>query len=305
MLGRVARLYYDYNLTHQEIADLLGVSRIKVTRLLAEARRVGIVKVEVHTEEGLFIDEEKALQERYHLDHVWVAPTDVEDGADPVARLAADCITNLITKGMRVGVGLSLALARTAAHADPTAKVNAEFIPLLGTNPGLVLPRTPANIAALLARKFGGSSHDLAVPLLPQTAETAAMLRSEPDVQEVFGMARDSDIALVGVGGLTSGSSILLNGILTDKQATTLKANGAVGDINARFYDKNGAAVESPLTDLLLAIDLEDFKRIPIRIGIAAGKEKVDALRAALTGRLLTGIVTDIETARSLLASWE
>ncbi|NOY55688.1 MAG: sugar-binding transcriptional regulator [Actinobacteria bacterium] len=302
MLGRVARLYYEYDLTHQEIADLLGVSRIRVTRALAEARRVGIVTIEVHTDEGLFIAEENALADKYDLDHVWVAPTNSANRADPIAHLAADCIVHLITNGMRIGVGLSTTLALAVSYMKPSSSVSAEFIPLQGTNPGLVVPPTPSNIALELAHKFGGSSHDLAVPVLPQARETAMMLRSEPDVQRVFDMARTCDLALVGVGGSTPGSSIMLTGTLTKEQADELKAAGAVGDINAHFFDKDGSPVDSPVTDLVLALNLESFSMIPVRVGIAGGPDKVEALRGALRGNLLNGLVTDIETAQRLIA---
>ncbi len=301
MLGRIARLYYDYNLTHQEIADLLGVSRIRVTRALAEARRTGIVQIQVLTDEGMFVEEEHALIDRYGLDYAWVAPTDIEDQVGPIAKLAAECVVNLVAPDMTVGVGLSTLLALTAAAVDPQTTVKAEFVPLQGTNPGLSLPPTPANIALQLARKFGGSAHDIAVPLMPRTAETAEMLRSEPDVARVFAMAENCDIALVGVGGTTPGSSIILSGLLTDEQAAQLIDNGAVGDINAHFFDAEGRPVESPVADLLLALELEAFAKIPVRIGIAGGSEKVEALRGALTGNLLNGLVTDIETARKLV----
>lgn len=301
MLGRVARLYYEFDLTHQEIADLLGVSRIRVTRTLAEARRVGVVHIEVHTDEALFVDEEIALTNKYGLKHVWVAPTNPENQADPIARLTANCVVNLISKGMHIGVGLSRALALAASYVDPSSNVEAEFIPLQGTSPGLVVPPTPSNIASELARKFGGSSHDLAVPVLPRARETAEMLRSEPDVQRAFEMARTCDLALVGVGGSTPGSSIMLTGTLTEAQAADLKAAGAVGDINAHFFDKDGSPVDSPVTELLLALSLKSFSMIPIRVGIAGGPDKVEALRGALRGELLNGLVTDIETARKLL----
>lgn len=301
MLGRVARLYYEFDLTHQEIADLLGVSRIRVTRALAEARRTGVVQIEVHTDEALFVDEEVALAARYGLAHVWVAPTNPENQADPIARLAANCVLNLISKGMSVGVGLSTTLALTTSYVSSPSRVAADFIPFQGTNPGLVVPPTPSNIAYELARKFGGSSHDMAVPVLPRARETAEMLRSEPDVQRAFEMARACDLALVGVGGSTPGSSIMLTGTLTEEQAAELIAAGAVGDINAHFFDKDGLPVDSPVTELLLALSLRSFVKIPVRIGIAGGPDKVEALRAALRGKLLTGLVTDVETARKLL----
>ena len=75
MVGRVARLYYEHGLTHAEIASMLDVSRIKVTRMLADARRRGIVEITVHSDERPFADLEEALVERFGLQSAWVSPS--------------------------------------------------------------------------------------------------------------------------------------------------------------------------------------------------------------------------------------
>ena len=75
MLGRVARLHYQHGLTHQQIADTLGLSRVKVTRLLAEARRTGVVEIRIHSDETVFTDLEFEVQAAYGLAQVWIAPT--------------------------------------------------------------------------------------------------------------------------------------------------------------------------------------------------------------------------------------
>ena len=75
LLGRVARMYYELGMTHQEIATALGLSRIRVTRLLAEARAQGIVEITVHSDEPLFADEQRALTDRFGLAQAWLSPS--------------------------------------------------------------------------------------------------------------------------------------------------------------------------------------------------------------------------------------
>lgn len=48
-LARVAHLYYEENKTQGEIADMLRVSRPLVSRMLNEARSIGIVEIRVHS----------------------------------------------------------------------------------------------------------------------------------------------------------------------------------------------------------------------------------------------------------------
>ena len=46
-LVRAAWLYYIGGNTQEQTAEILGVSRVKVARLLAEAREAGIVKISI------------------------------------------------------------------------------------------------------------------------------------------------------------------------------------------------------------------------------------------------------------------
>lgn len=303
MLGRIAKLYYDYDLTHQQIADLLGWSRVKVTRALADAREQGIVKVTVLSDEPVFLDLERELQARHGLRSVHVGPTGTgSSDAHPLARIGAQSVTALIEDGMQVAVGLSETLASIARSVEPPRLSGTTFVPLQGTNPGLVTPPTPSNIAAEFGEAYGGLSHALASPVFASSVESHRVLNSDPSVQHAFETALGSDLALVGVGGTAENSSILLRS-LNAADAQELRDAGAVGDVNARFYDRDGQAVRTEQTDLVLGPTLDEFKRISIRVAAAAGPGKIDALRAALTGGIVNGLITDEATAQALLAS--
>ena len=68
-----------------------------------------------------------------------------------------------------------------------------------------------------------------------------------------------------------------------------------------RSIDKNGNAVESEWNKRVMAIDLDDIKRIPLVIGVAGGPSKVEGIYAALVGQLVNVLVTDVQTANKLL----
>src|SRR3990170_1739202 len=113
MLGRVARLHYEHGLTHQEIAELLGVSRVKVTRMLAEARRTGVVEIRIHADAHTFTEIESQLLRKFGLDHVWVVPS-VADADKQFAGLgiaAGHALRELVKPGATVAVGLSRAVS--------------------------------------------------------------------------------------------------------------------------------------------------------------------------------------------------
>lgn len=302
-MGRIAKLYYDYDLTHQQIADVIGWSRVKVTRALAEAREQGIVQITVLSDEPVFLDIERELVERYDLRSVHVGPA-VSESSDvhPLARVGAQAVNSLIEDRMQVAVGLSETLASIARAVVERELPNTTFVPLQGTNPGLVTPPTPSNIAREFGSAYGGRIHALASPVFASSLEAHRVLTADVDVRRAFETALRSDLALVGVGGTAANSSILLRR-LSAEDADELRVAGAVGDVNARFFDRDGRSVQTARTALVLGPTLDEFKVVPLRVAAAAGAGKVEALRAALAGGIVNGLITDEPTAQSLLIS--
>ena len=302
LLGRVARMYYEHGLTHQEIANALGLSRIRVTRLLAEARDQGLVEIIVHVEESLFADEERDLAARYGLRQAWVAPS-VADAAKAdraFASVGAEAVANLIDRESVVALGLSTAVALVAGEF-PERNLGASFVPLAGSGSGLVNGANPHELALTLARRSRGRAFHLPAPLLALSPESARASYADPGVGEVLTLAGKADILLAGLGGTTRGEGLLL-GALDEAQRDDLVASGAVGDLAGRFFDTNGTAVRSDLDARIVGLTLEQMLAIPQRVGVARGETKIESLRAALTGGLVNMLVTDSETATALLA---
>src|SRR5699024_8380236 len=77
MLHRAASAYYRDDLRQAEIADRLGISRPSVSKLLAEARRIGMVRFEVlDVPTADVTDLERRLRELLGIDSVRVAAAD-------------------------------------------------------------------------------------------------------------------------------------------------------------------------------------------------------------------------------------
>ncbi|WP_181034140.1 sugar-binding transcriptional regulator [Arthrobacter sp. GMC3] len=300
-MGRVARMYYEHGLTHQEIANLLGVSRVRVTRLLAEARESGMVEIIVHVAESLFADEEQALVERYGIKQAWVAPSVAEASkADRAfAVLGAESLSQIIEKGSVVALGLSTAVALVVS-SFPMRPLEASFVPLAGSTGGLAKGANPHQLALELAARTQGSAFHLPAPLLAASTEAALSAYADPGVKEVLVMAEGADVLVAGLGGMEAGQGILLGNLTADQREDLLR-RGAVGDMGGRFFDAAGNAVTGPLDDRVVGVTLEALKSIPNRLVVARGATKVTPLKAALAGGLVNMLVTDVDTARALL----
>ena len=76
---------------------------------------------------------------------------------------------------------------------------------------------------------------------------------------------------------------------------------GAVGEIVGRIYDKNGQTVDEDLQRKMIGISLDKIAKIPVRIGMSYGKDKIEAIKCAIAGGLVNVLVTDVPTAELLL----
>ena len=91
-------------------------------------------------------------------------------------------------------------------------------------------------------------------------------------------------------------------GYINAKERDFLVRQGAVGEIAGRWIDTNGLPIKLPETINPIGISLGELQRIPNRLTVAGGREKTQAIRAILNGRLTTHLVTDEYTAQELLS---
>lgn len=301
LLGRVARMYYELGMTHQEIATALGLSRIRVTRLLAEARAQGVVEITVHSDEPLFADEQRALVERYGLAQAWLSPTlgDPQKDARSFATIGAEAVES-VTDGARVvALSLSSAVAAVVAAFGDHPRPGVEFVPLGGSTGGRAEASNPHELALRLAARTGGQAFHVPAPLVAATPEAARLALADPSVSAVMSRAADADVMISGLGGMSLGEGLLLPS-LDEEVRRELTAKGAVGDLAGRYFDRSARAIDGDLDRRVVSLTLDALRRIPRRLVVARGPAKVEPLRAALEGGLVTALVTDVETARVL-----
>ena len=302
MLGRVASLHYTHGLTHQKIADLLGLSRVQVTRLLAKAVREGIVEIRVHSDESIFPDLQIALAEKFGLKQVWVSPgfDDEEKNMESLGAVAAQCLISLLKPKDVVAVGLSVTLEHMIPHL-PKIQSGAVFVPALGSRPGGAVSVNPHEIASELADKLGCFTRHLPAPFVMASKESADMMRREPDVSATLELARQASMGLYGLGGTQQGSGPLIEAIAPSGELEKLTKKGAVGDISGIYFDSEGKYVPSSIEKRIIGLSLEEILAIPSRLIVAGGEKKLDAIAAASKSGIVTDLVTDQRTAESLL----
>ncbi|QXD15379.1 sugar-binding transcriptional regulator [Rhodocaloribacter litoris] len=305
LLFKVSVLYYLQDLTQQEIADRLQLSRPRVSRLLRQAREEGVVQINVVSSMA-FLDLETELERRFGLKEVLIVETEAGERVfgQQLGVAAADYLQRTIQDGDVIGVtwGRTLQAMVNALQPRPVHPVR-----VVQTMGGLGPPEAEihaANLSRRLAQLLGGTVTLLPAPGIVDRAESSAILRSDRYVREAMGWFPRLTMAFAGIGALSTNPVFeRQGGILPDAAYEALAAAGAVGDIAMRFFDAGGKPVKTELDERTIGITLEELKAVPRVVGVAGGAEKVEAILGALRGRLINVLITDYDTAVRLQAA--
>ena len=299
---RVAWCYHALNMTQQEVASRLGVTRVRVIRLLSEARARGIVKISIESKLAENVELEHQLMERFGLTHaeVVLGMTDDEtELAEVLGAAACDGIQRRLHDGMTIGVGWGVTL-KAFADAMPSMPLkNAAVVSLLGS----LTKRSSINTfeaTTTLSGRLDAECFYLPGPILCDTQESRDTLMAQPMIRDVLDRALASDMAVVSVGGLDSGT-IRRTHFVSEEEFAAVEGVGAVGNFLGYYIDENGEVIDHRINGRVVGLRPELLTTIPERIMISGGAQKIDALAAILKKGLLTGIVTDDRTARAIL----
>jgi DNA-binding transcriptional regulator LsrR (DeoR family) len=304
-LAQVASMYYEDNLTQEQIAKEIGGSRSTVSRLLNEARESGVVEITIHhpwkTDPAL----ERALVEVHGLQQAVVLTGGGRNQSEilrGLGILASRCVHPLLIDGSILGISWGTAVHSTVQALRPAVQIPLTVVQMIGAvGMGDPLIDGP-DLARLLANTYGGEYRYLHAPLIVESQQVREAFHQELTIQETLELARKADIALVGIGSLDPlESSLRRAGYLDEADLANLSSLGAVGDICARHYDSSGQVLEVESNRRIVGIELDELRNIDRVIAVAGGVSKAEAIRGALRGGYVNVLVTDDLAAQKVL----
>ena len=306
----MATLYYELNQNQQQIADRLEISRSSVSRMIKEARDLGIVEIRIHKPTDRDYALEQALLEEFDLHDALVLLTNEEQHEHAilggVGRLAAGYMQRVIEAlpprtciGIAWGTGVHAAV--DALGEDRSRQIDVvQIIGGVGSPDPLV---DGPDLARMAAAKLGGRHYDLHAPVLVEQPALRTLLYNEPSVREGLERGRSVALAVTGIGTVQpEASSFLRARHMTASELEELRTLGVVGETCGRFFDAEGRHENLPINQRVIGIDLDDLRRIPRVVAVARGLAKAASILGALRGHLLTVLATDDVTARAVLA---
>lgn len=312
-LIKVAELYYRDGLSQQEIAQKLHTSRTSISRALIQARNEGCVQIRIQYPEQSNLGLERELEEKYGLTEALVAVPAYDQSSDQeVAFQAVDYTLRVLKKNMVLGMTWGRAMHGFVEQLAQDERLrslsfrNVKIVPFLGT-PGITQIDSwdATTYSNTLATKVGNllhcASYNLSAPMYVDGEKEKELIEGIDEISKVLRMAETADMALIGIGSMQKDSSIIKAGIRTEEEYKELIQKGAVGEIVGRIYDKNGQTVDEDLQRKMIGISLDKIAKIPVRVGISYGKDKIEAIKGAIAGGLVNVLVTDVPTAELLL----
>jgi DNA-binding transcriptional regulator LsrR (DeoR family) len=299
---RAAWLYYVEDMTQEQIARFLNISRAKVIRLLASARETGIVRIRIEGRAGAQIALERQLATAFGLIEAIVVPAPADESrvAAVVGHAAGTYLSDQVRDGMSLGIGWGVTLNMSLKALGGRSCQRLSVVSLLG---GMTHSRAvnPSAVARRVADTFGADCYQLTAPVIVSEESVRMALWSEPGLRELLERARGVDLAVVSVGDVSEEATLCREGLLPRSALASLQAAGAVGDVLCHFIDADGRLVDHPVNRRVIAVDLEDLRRVPKIVVAAGGGRKVAAIRAALKATGARVLITEENAARRLL----
>ena len=295
-LIEASRLYYELGETQSRVAELLGVTRPQVSRILKRARAEGIVEIRIVDRTSEQSPAAETLRRRFGLQAVHLAPSlhGPEDvGRRMIGRLGAEVLRAAIREGAVVGIGDGSSISAVADALDePLVETGATIVPLCGgywfTGPAREPFRRVADGVGGTARAF--------CPGPRRRSGDKQSLYGHAGVRRILDLWDRLDVAAFGIGGPAWSEAAFGKAACRE-----LEHADAVGELLIAPFDVDGRFVSGDLRKRTIAFDARRLDRLPVRIGVAGGAAKVRPILGALRSGSLTALVSDVRTAEAVL----
>lgn len=303
-LYQVAVRYYESGETQEQIANAMHLTRWKVGRMLAEAREVGIVRIEVLHPRSRVRTLEQAVKERFGLREavvVSVGGDDAEQARGRVAAAGADHLMEMRPAPRLIGVSWGRTLDRLAGGLTPGWATGVHVVQINGALSRSREPTSAHSMASMIAHHGGGTATLLAAPAILQQQSTRQVLESDRAVADVLALAAKADLFLFSPGAMGNDSVLVDSGQIDAGDLARLAAAGAVGDVLGRFIDAEGRIVDPDLDGRTLGLSLDLLRSAATSVALVSGTAKRAVCRAVVSSGLCDVLITDDHNARHLL----
>jgi DNA-binding transcriptional regulator LsrR (DeoR family) len=302
-LAQISYMYYENEISQQDIAKKLDLSKMAVSRILQKAREAKIIRLSIRLPYTLSQETGKELCRRFGLKEAYAVRMSSGDGgavSETLGRMWAFHMGVTLPDGCVLGMGVGKTVGQMVQNLTPMRTKGVHVVQLMG---GLadVTYRNPFTIVQETCRKLHAEGTYFTSCAVVENEELKDSIVYKTKMgQQVRERWDKCDMALFGVGPIETGTLRTLH-MLSDGDIDRLKARGVVGDFLGHFFDGEGKFVETEFEARLVSIPLETLRNIPMKVALAGGEEKARALAGALKTGMIDTLVTDEVTGKRVL----
>jgi deoxyribonucleoside regulator len=305
LVAEVAQLYYEQNLDQAEIAKRKGVSRSSVSRLLTEARELGVIEFRINFP----IRRRQALEEQlahfFDLETVYVLDTELivaDQVLNRLGRLAAMYVQPLINDETIIGVTWGRTVHEITTSMSRGQMENVKIVQVIGASGNANSLVDGVALVQNFAERLGARHYYLHSPLMVENPTVRDAILKDPNVQRTLNLARSANILITGIGTVDPQYSAPLRAqYVTREELISISNAGAIGEFCGYHINFNGDAVDISQNQRIVGLNLDEIYNLPTVVGVGAGLYKAPTILGALRGGLINVLITDDETAREVI----
>jgi DNA-binding transcriptional regulator LsrR (DeoR family) len=301
--ARAGWLYYIAGNTQDEIAKKLGVSRQTAQRLVSLAVTERLIKVRFDHPLGRCLELSGRLRETFGLTFCEVVPTDPDSQSETlgiVEAAAAEMERYLVSQHpVIVALGTGRALRAVSEQISPMESPQHKIVSIVG-NIGPDGSATVYDVASRVGDRVGAPHYPMPLPVIATTVHEKNLLLAQKSLRNVMDLAAQSDVTFVGIGTINEHAALLRDGFVRADEIRAMMKVGAVGEIIGWSFDEQGQLIDGLVNDRVLSVPLEPATTRKV-IGVAMAPQRFRAIKGALRGKLINGLITNEVMAEQLL----
>lgn len=295
-LIKIAYWYYKRNMTQDEIAKRLAMTRQKVNKIIGSLVDLGIVEIQINGLGEDFTELEYEIEKHFNLNSVCII------NADDFFSKAAQRLNPFFENNQTIGLSWGETLGATISMINHRRLKNSVVVQLAGGMNSKSTFVRPDEITRTLASKLGSKFHLLYAPAFVHSMELKEAIIQEDSVKTTFNYMKKCNLAILGVGNLHTDSTLGREGFIPKDLLTDMISAGCVGDVAMLPFKKDGTWHE---TGNIIGIDVETLKNIPNVVILAKGLEKTEAVIGAINTGCINTIIIDREIALNIAKQFD
>lgn len=304
LLSKIASYYYIEEKSQAQIADMLGLSKSKVFRMLSQAKEMDIVQISIKHPINTCNELEMQFEKVFNLREAIIINDNSNEGnLYELGQAGADYLGRVVTAKDVIGISWGNTLLHVVDRLQSQKVNNVEVVQLVGgfNNSGqnvqaVDLTRRVGNI-------FNAQPSILYCPAVVTSTDVKKGLIADENIVKVMNKWNTVTIGLVGIGSMSPNSILFKENHLSEKWHKKLMNKNIVGDLCMRFYDIDGNNCSDDLNRYIMGIEWETLRNIRTLVCVAAGIDKAEAILGALNSKIPNVLITNKTTAQEILKS--